>query len=132
MLFDVDGMQLNQAIDESPAHARRVIGKGGKFRRNPIAYDDPAPALHDEEDRADDGGIFAKVEDFGRGWKDRMDRLEHFVLTRHVVRLGRNRTERSAPQHIFTAGRAQQVGEIRMTAWKLLYSQDARRRRACP
>src|ERR1700730_3089958 len=63
VLFNIDGVQLNQAVDESSAHSRRIIGKDREFVRNTIADDDPSPALHDEEDCADDRCVLAKVKD---------------------------------------------------------------------
>src|SRR5215471_12250503 len=61
MLFDIDGVQLDQAVDESLAHSRRIIRKSRKLRWNAIADHDAAPSLHDEENRSDDRGVLAKM-----------------------------------------------------------------------
>ncbi len=51
MLFDVDRMQVDQAVDESTARFSGVIRKGRQLRRNVIAHYNPAAALHHKKDR---------------------------------------------------------------------------------
>jgi len=84
-----------------------------------IAQDHAAAPLHQKKRRADDLGILTDQVNFGRGAEMRMHGLKHARFANHVVRFGRDRAERRAPQHHLASSDSQKISEIRMAAGKL-------------
>jgi hypothetical protein len=56
---DVDGMQIDEPIDECLTHQAPPFWMVGQSQRLLAAHDNAATPLHDVEDRADDGWVLA-------------------------------------------------------------------------
>ncbi len=120
MVFDIDGVHLNQAVGEGLADAMRVIFVRGDLGWNAVAQNDAVSTLHQIKRRADDGRVFAQEINFGRGRKVRVDRFEDMKFANHVVRFGSNGAQRSPAQDIFARADVEEVGQVRVTAGELL------------
>src|SRR5437868_6424049 len=85
-----------------------------------LAEDDAVAALHDEKRGAEDGGVLADDEGFGRLRVVRMGGAEHVVFAHHVVRLGGYRSERGATEDVLAVAGAEEVSEIGVPVGELL------------
>ena len=106
----VDGVDLDQRIDELLADAPAVLGaveRGGHRARDDVALD----ALHDVERRADDGGVVAHREHGGHARAAGQGR-QHARLAQDVVRAGRQRAARRTAQHDVGAVAVQRIGHV--------------------
>ena len=93
----VDGVDLDEAVDELLAHAPAVL-LAVERRRDVLRDDVPVDALHDVERRADDRLVVAHREDLGHARLAR-ERAQDARLAQDVVGAGRQRRARRAAQH---------------------------------
>jgi len=56
---NIDGVQPYQAIDKRLTRPPRIVGRIRKLQRNLIAQYEPMPALHQNENHTQHGGILA-------------------------------------------------------------------------
>lgn len=119
VLFDIDRMHLDYAVDECPADARGAIFVARDFGRNAGAENDAPAALHQKEWRADDVRVFADQVDFGRGREVRMNGLQDLRFAHHIVSFGGNGTERGSAENVFAARDDKVVGEVGVAAGEL-------------
>src|SRR5262249_32395186 len=119
VLFDVDGVELDHGVDESPADAGGVVFVDADFGRDAIAEDDASAALHEEERRTDDIRVLADEIDFRGRSEMRMHGVEDLRFADHVVRFRGDGAEWGSAEDVLFAGDFEEIGKIRMAAGEL-------------
>src|ERR1700687_2258913 len=117
----VDIVQVGECINQHFADATidvRVVSTA-ELGRNGAAHDDAAPALHDEERRANDRRVFAKYKSARCKRVALIEHGERAKLATHVVRRRRNGSQRRPGEPVLRRAVAQELSEIRVAAGKL-------------
>jgi hypothetical protein len=124
-LHRIDRVKIRQHVDDDFRHLPVCdrIGATAVAVRHDSAHDDPGATLHDEEGRPDHRLVVA-IRVRARGGREALPQDgQRPVLALHVVRAGRHRPERRAPQDVLPPGCAgpepQQVGQVRVAAGEL-------------
>jgi hypothetical protein len=112
-------MEVDKRIDDrradSPPHVRIA-----QFRGLRVSDDHAAATLHQIEGGVDDADIVAEKVRPGCEWKHRVQRAEPAILTRHVVRRRRHRSEGRTTEHELGAAVSHEIGQVGVPAGKLL------------
>ena len=103
----VDGVDLHERVDQLVADPLR-LHPGGQL----VAEHDPLDALHHVEGDAEQGLVLAGREDLRDTDGGGLERAQQARLAQDVVRGGRERRPRRAPQDPFAAVAADQVRDV--------------------
>jgi hypothetical protein len=106
--------------------ARRVSGRIGELGRQRVADDMTVDPLHDVEAGADHRFVLAERDDVRHGDTGVLQRGEHAIFARHVVRCRQHVCERWPAHHETTLAVIDDVGQIRAAAGDDLATERSR------
>ena len=108
----VEEVHVGHRVDEGERDPPPDVLVVGHRRRDVVADDLAAAALHDHEVGADHGVVVAEQVGPRRPVEDPPQLRQHAVLALHVVGAGRHDPERRPAQHQLGVAEAQQVREV--------------------
>ena len=124
-LVGVDGVQLQQGLDEGRRHRAPRFDRVGKLGGQRVADDVAVDPLHHVEPRADHRFVLAERDHLRHGNPGAPQGREHPVLARHVVRRGKHMRGRGTADDEAAPCVFHDVGEIRAAAGDHLTAQRA-------
>ena len=116
-----------QRVDQRCRHRPPRLGGVGKLDGQGVADDVAVDPFHDVEPGADHRLVLAEGDHLGHRDSGALQRREHAVLARHVVRGGEHVRERRPANHETALAVVDDVREVRASAGDHLAAQRARK-----